>query len=63
MVIPQSIPTPIPTEAYTKLSYISLPDHLTLLCHPWSGAEEMTSNSILQHHQDWKDIQSAPQML
>ncbi|RPB18298.1 hypothetical protein L211DRAFT_767917, partial [Terfezia boudieri ATCC MYA-4762] len=50
-------------EAYNKLTNITLPDPLQLLYYPWSGAainQQMTPNSILQHHQDWKDIHSAP---
>lgn len=40
-----------------------LPGSLELLCEPWTGAainQSMTSDSILQAHQDWKDCKSAP---
>jgi len=50
-------------EAYNKLTNIQLPPSLELLCYPWAGAainQQMTPDSILQHHQDWKDVRSAP---
>ena len=50
-------------EAYNKLTNILLPPPLQLLCNPWSGTainQQMTSDSILQPHQDWKDIRSVP---
>ena len=50
-------------EAYNKLTNITLPAPLKLLCHPWAGVainQQMTPDSTLQHHQDWKDIKSAP---
>ncbi|RPB24193.1 hypothetical protein L211DRAFT_214426 [Terfezia boudieri ATCC MYA-4762] len=50
-------------EAYNKLTNINLPEPLELLCNPWSGAainQQITPDSILQHHQDWKDIRSLP---
>jgi len=50
-------------EAYNKLTNIVLPEPLQLLCESWAGVainQEMTSESILQAHQDWKDCKSAP---
>ncbi|RPB18341.1 hypothetical protein L211DRAFT_875760 [Terfezia boudieri ATCC MYA-4762] len=42
-------------ETYNKLTNINLPEPLELLCNPWSGTainQQMTPDSILQHHQD-----------
>ena len=50
-------------EAYNKLPNIVLPKPIQLLCEPWAGVainQEMTSESILQAHQDWKNCKSAP---